>query len=336
MMRLYGHIWVICLLSGLFIAANINCSTLADNLQTDNLNIMNKNPYYHPTTVGRWMDRDGKPSRDLLDLLALLKIPHDGTLENIVAVTQKGPHQWLRPPDKERWQLEERVLEHSEETSQKLRFLLKNLGYVEQVDAHYKQYDYSVVLGATASTMRKRCAYLLEQWNNGVRWNVLVFLGGARPLDPERESPDSILGHDNKLPVCPAWQLNRQVLKTESDMIRLLWDSLDLPPGLAQVPVFFIDTPLQIRSDGSMRRPTTADTLYDWLKLCPKAGKCLFISSQPQVGYQESVILSVMPEDFTIDVIGPRAKEDELVAIYLDSAARLLYQELLRLNARRT
>ena len=54
-----------------------------------------------------FINNQNKPSPELLELLSLLNVAHDGTLESIVKETQKN---WLRSPGKERWKVKKFAL----------------------------------------------------------------------------------------------------------------------------------------------------------------------------------------------------------------------------------
>ena len=85
------------------------------------------------------------------------------------------------------------------------------------------------------------------------------------------------------------------------------------------------------KSDGTISRANTEDTLRHWLTTDPIPGTCLAVSSQPFVGYQHSVARTVLPVNFEIETVGDISAEDEPLAVYLDTVARWLYQEKKRL-----
>ena len=85
--------------------------------------------------------------------------------------------------------------------------------------------------------------------------------------------------------------------------------------------------------NGILKRPTTPDTVLDWLKIKPHPGLCLAISNQPYVLYQDSVLKTVLPPSFTVETIGEKMDETSYnVSLLLDNLARFLYQEAKRLN----
>ena len=273
------------------------------------------------------LNRDGSPKKPLLSLLNMLHIAHDGTLKTIVEATQK---EWLRGSRKERWEIPEQYEEKREEIISGL----EQLNCVYKISAEKKQYRYAIVLGALASRVRSRLAFLIDQWNSGVRFDELIFLGGTRPLHTKLENKELLLdSHNKELPFKKDWKLEGPLPKTEYEMIKMIFDQSDLPDELKKnVVVTFIDTPMQKKSDGTLRRPNTEDTIGSWLSENPKPGTCLVISNQPYVGYQDSVVRTLLPKDFYIETIGCEAYHDLPIVVHLDNITRWLYQERKRRN----
>ncbi len=71
-------------------------------------------------------------------------------------------------------------------------------------------------------------------------------------------------------------------------------------------------------------RPTTKDTLLDWLNEKPPLKRTLLISNQPYGEYQRLVAASLSQIEFDIAAALPYEKGNG-VAIYLDTLARLFY-----------
>ncbi len=224
----------------------------------------------------------------LLELLQVLEVPHDGKMEGIVAATQ---HRWLQK-GKERWEFEERYLDKREAAFP----FLERLGCVESVFPAKNAYTYAIVLGGYASRVKARLDFLETLKKNGLRYERLLFFTGERYLDPSENMGD---------------------LKTETEMM------LSLYPD----PVIVIDTPQQRGADGVLRRPNTADTVRAWLNTNPLPGTCLVITNQPFVPYQDEVLRTELPAEFPFETVGPKAEEETLFALYLDTIARWLYQK---------
>jgi hypothetical protein len=273
------------------------------------------------------LDNQGKPSALLLRLLHELEINHDGTLASIVSATQKA---WLRPAGKERWEME---MSFEDKRSQLIP-LFEQLGFVCEVVPRYDHYDYVLVLGALAERVRTRLAYLKHLWENGVKFDSIVFLGGSRPLQPDLESSEILLNrYHAELPASSTWQFDGVLPTTELEMMRFIFEQADLPDQWKTLPLVWVDAPMIQTPEGKLRRPNTEDTIKTWLKQQPKPGRCLVISNQPYVYYQDAVVRTHLSGDFTIDSVGKSAEAGYAVSLYLDTIARTLYQEQKRLNS---
>ncbi len=271
-----------------------------------------KTPYSSPL-----MTSDGYPSEDLLKLLQLLDVSHDGTWNSIVEVTQKT---WLRPAGKERWEIEDPYLQSKDAIIP----FLANLGFINEVRPQQLQYQTACVCGGALPSARLRLAYLLETWNSGVRLRQLVFLCGARPLTHPKENQEEYLNRNNGvLPIREDWVFDGTLPTTEAEMIKLLYDQADLPQELRKIPVLFIDTPMQTNADGTTRRPNRAETILDLFKL-ELAGSFIFVSSQPFLLYDYTTAAGLWNTDDTFEVVGKEAQSPS-IAVCLDSLARVLY-----------
>ncbi len=247
-----------------------------------------------------------EPSQPLLSLLSLLNIKHDGSLKSIVDATQK---EWLRAPGTERWQMDEIAIAKRDELIQ----LLNTLGCIEEVTPSRMEYDYALVLGAATPRVQLRFNYLITLWNSGVRFKTIVFLGGQRPLDP---TVDAI-----------AWDQTAPTPTTEYDMMRYVFEHTKLPEGFDQLPIIFVNTPMQSTPDGKIRRPNTFDIVQQWISSNPIPGTCLAVSNQPYVGFQDTAVRTALPFSFPLETVGQTVRAHELMSIHLDNLARWLYQE---------
>jgi hypothetical protein len=266
------------------------------------------------------IDEQAKPTLALASALALTSVTYDGTRSGLVAQTQK---QWLRPLGSERWQMADRF---ADKRSQ-LMPLFDQMGLVTAIKPRQQQYDYALLLGATVRSMRNRLAYLAQQWREGIRFGSLVFLVGARLLDPTMENDSMVLNLKGAEPyVRSGWQLKGPKPATEIQAARLVYDQVAMPDAMRQVPVVYVDTPMQ-RHGLVLRRPNTADTVVAWLATKPNPGSCLVVSNQPYVVYQDAALRSALPSAFDIETIGAAAPADCAVAIYLDTLARFLFIE---------
>lgn len=240
-------------------------------------------------------------SEPLLKLLQVMEVTHDGTLSSIVSATQKS---WLRPAGTERWHIENDL---TDEKKEKLFPLAAQLGFINEMIPSSKDYAYCLILGGTSGRMEKRLKYAAKLWKEGIHFNQIVFLVGARPLDPDVD-------------------LWADICKTEIEAAHYIWEHADLPKGFKELPIVFVDVPM-IPTEKGQRRPTTGDTVIAWLALHPKPGKCLGISNQPYCLYQEAVIRSYLPKSIDYETAGEATNIKHLNGFnLLDSIARWLYQ----------
>lgn len=275
---------------------------------------------YLPSTI---LDNNNKPSQALLDLLNTFNIAHDGDLKSIVDATQKN---WLRAAGKERWEVDEIEVGHKD----KVLELLKKLECVDEIKPLNKEYDYCLLMGALATSFQRRIAYALKLWNSGIRFKNLIILGGQRPRNLQQE-PEEVFLNNLCYQVKRDWVFDGKLPETETEINKFIYNQMQLPDDFEKlVNVQFIDTPMQMKSDGTLTRPTTGDTMHEWLKNDPKPGSCLVISNNPYIGYQDSVVRTFIADPFKIETVGDGAKLQEKISIYLDSLARWLYQEKVR------
>lgn len=234
----------------------------------------------------------------LSQLTVYLGIPKDA---DTLVETQK---RWLRTTGQERWEMAELPLE------QKL-FVLnwgKEHGLFDPWKPLYKKYDQALILGATTGRMQMRLDYLKQLWEDGVRFDQIVWLTGDRPLD---------LHIDQLTDRC----------QNESEAAHLIWEETHLPLEMRKILVNFIAVPMMDNG----KRPNTEDTLIAWLE---NAEPCtaLFVSDQPFCGYQFAIIKGTLPEAFEFDLVGQGVdpmSHPAAAAITLDSLARWIYQEKL-------
>ena len=268
--------------------------------------------------------KDGLPTIALDNLCAYFHLDHNGTLKGMVDCTQTV---WLRKPGEERWDMEQKYEEQKDEVLP----LLGHLGVLTEVKPQRVEYDYALLLGALVTRVRTRLAVLADLWRQGVRFKQIVVLTGARPLQKDRESLAALCDVTNEqLPIQEGWQFVGTAPTTEAGMMKLIYEQAALPQGMRQVPVKYINTPMQPTDDGGERRPSTFDTIQCWQDTKPAPGSCLAISNQPYVSYQDAVLRSYMPPSFYLETVGHEARYALPIAVHLDNIARWLYSELKR------
>jgi hypothetical protein len=236
----------------------------------------------------------------LSQLGSALGIPQDA---DIVIETQK---RWLRKPNQERWEI-------AELSPDQRLFVLDwalNQGLFAPWKPASQEYDKALILGATTSRMQMRLDYLKQLWNEGTRFNEIVWLTGDRPLDKRV---------DGLTDRC----------SNESEAAHILWEETSLPEEMRSLPVVFIAVPMKMEGH-LQKRPNTEDTIVSWLTFYPEPCKALFISDQPFCGYQFAVIKGILPKPFLFDLVGKgvdSTSHPAAAAITLDSIARWIYQE---------
>lgn len=271
-------------------------------------------------------DEEGNPSEPLLKILGAFGIYCSREWPEVIEATQTH---FLRDPLRERWDMDLWNIDRSYAMYQLFCPLKMNKTF-ESSKLHY---DYAVILGATLQVCRKRFDYLKKEWQRGVRFDELVILGSERPLVPAFEGEEQLFNPESSAyPFKQRWTFRAEVPKTECEMLQLIFAQLELPEGWKEMPVHFINAPMK-EEEGSLKRPNTKDTFVEWLKIHPKPGSCLMISSQPFIGRQDSVARQVLQTTFNVETIGPGfdfedfQKEPRAIGILLDELARWIHQE---------
>lgn len=264
---------------------------------------------------------DRKPTPPLINLLSVCGIVHDGSIESIIAATQKDqPIGFLRAKGKERWQLTSYYANSENAIIQQCR----QLSMIEEIKPSTFCYEYAIVHGGTINGMRSRIAFLTNLWKEGYRWHNLVILTGQRPLDPIIESQTTLIDKNNGYLVFKTeWHLTISPTN-ETDMVRMILEQSVLPAAWKNIPITIVDTPLQ-KKETEICRPTTIDTMHQWLSTDPVPGSILAISHQPFIGYQDAVVRSILPKEFILETVGPQAESPIESAVLVDTVARWLY-----------
>ena len=207
------------------------------------------------------------------------------------------PHlsSFKRIAHQERWELSDAP--HWDRT--KILKNLQELGFVEAIKPNQKHYKTAVLLGSTGPRMQDRIDYLVQLWNQGLRFDRLVFLTGDRDLI-KSDGPHA--------------------LKNETQLFKYLWAHTNLAKDLKKLPTLWIDAP-QIDN----QRPTTVSTVLEWKKQeSLEHEDILAFSNQPFVRYQECALLNYLPKTARIEAVGPRAEPNTAIRVYLDALANCL------------
>lgn len=240
----------------------------------------------------------------LLSLLLLSNACHTNPLRSLErSLGISDLRSFKRDAKQERWNL-------SDKPTWNRQLLLKditNLGFVNTIEPSKQHYKSAVLLGATGPRMQTRIDYLIEVWNQGTRFERIVFLTGDRDL-----------GEIDKAS-------NPGLAKNETELLKQLWAKAALPEELKRLPVLWVDSPKIKNPDGSLQRPNTVSTIETWRRQEDIAGEDLLaFSNQPLVYYQQCALLNYLPKDVTVETVGPAADLTTLIAVYLDTLASCL------------
>lgn len=261
-------------------------------------------------------------------LLQLLQLAGMETLKesekNILHINTWAQKNLLRQA--ERWEEQNNKFE---ELKPIIKPILEDLGFVDGTTAHFKDYQGAIVHGGLLQRARLRLHYLIEQWQQGVRFTHLYFLTGERPLEPLYENRNTFIQDEEcLLKIKTDWQEPLELPKTESEMMQLVWEQSEIPEDMVnQVIVHFIKAPMKKDPKSEkLLRPTTDDTVEAWLKDSPPHGRYLAITNAPYINRQDLVTRTIASDGYCFDTVGSGSTENERMAIYLDEVARLIFQ----------
>lgn len=158
--------------------------------------------------------------------------------------------------------------------------LLKTLDMIHELAPQKSETDILCILGSTSPTMKGRINFASSLVKNGLKVKFVVLSAGERyAIEKVDGNLQAIVDYHN---------LTSQAQVTETHIIKYLFDQ----STLNSYPVQVIDTPR-----GNLPRPTTQTTMLDlasWLKENSYIGQnIIFVSSQPNVLYQQSIISEV-------------------------------------------
>lgn len=242
------------------------------------------------------VDDKRQPTKELCSLAKICGMEEGNSLEDVNYWMQKN---LLR--QQERWEIQEGKFESMKD---ELYPLLARLGFIEGRQAKRQMYEGAIVHGALLKTARARLNTLIEEWKRGVRFTHLYFLSGERPLNADLENIEA---------------------KTEKEMMERLWEEALLPEEMRLVvKVHFINAPMKKIGD-SIFRPTTEDTVKEWVKTEPPFGHYLAVSNAPYIVRQDLIMRAASPEEYTFETIGQKAYSEQKIAIFLDEVTRAVF-----------
>lgn len=267
------------------------------------------------------LTQDHQPKVELIQAVELAGMkPSSLSLEKINEWCQKN---LLR--NEERWSEQDAAFESLKD---RIKPLLSDLGLIHASSPHRTDYQGAIVHGSTLERVRLRLHYLIEQWKNGVRFQHLYFLTGARPLNKQIENSERFeRDEDSPLKIRKGWKLENPPT-TEYEMVCMIWDQAEMPDELRQsVIVEFVQAPMKKSpTSNQLVRPTTDDAVLYWLRNEPAEGSYLAVSNAPFTPRQDLVVRTFLSDQYALETIGPALDDKVSIAIILDELARLIYQ----------
>jgi hypothetical protein len=260
-----------------------------------------------------------EPFTKLLEILGL----NQAVKANIFTINTWAQKKLLRQG--QRWDLQSQQFEN-------LRFkiipLLEQLGFIHAVDAHFKNYQGALVIGALLPAVRIRLAYLVKLWQQGARFDHLYFLTGKRPVEPHYENLQAYNNDESSpLKIDKNWAKPSSLPQTEYEMIQLVWQQAEIPETMRRtVKVHFIDAPMVIDEfSGMPLYLNIEETIKTWLQTDPLKGLYLVATNAPHILRHDLLLRSIAPSHYKFDTVGAKAHQKEL-AILLDELARMIFQ----------
>ena len=254
-----------------------------------------------------FVDEHQNVSQPIIEIMRITGLEAKTKLHDVVWLTQKS---WLRP----------RGLEHIH-LAEKLSFVADNLlkyfdllGLVKSIKPRRKTYDYVLLLGSMYETFKTRLHFLEQLTSSGLRFKAVALLGSHRPLERQHEIEPMMA--ENSFSVVPL---------TEIEMMEALFGQSTLK-SLDQKSILPIASPMKIIDDKHIVRANTLDTVEDFLRLKKKPGSVLVISSQPHVLRQHLVVSKALNDQWQIETVGESSSKSLPTAVYLDEAARTLFE----------
>lgn len=230
----------------------------------------------------------------------------------------------------ERWELKEVELRCSVD---RIKQHLATCGFLNVTEPQGMVYTRAGWPGALLPRAAVRLYDLIDAWKSGVRWTETIIFGGKRPLQTDKENVSAAffaLGQGLPFPYYPDrpmydWEYDRamsddrrcspfpqQGIHTELDMMRWLWGEVDMPLDIRLLPTVFVDAPMKqpLKEGGLSVRPTTEDTIMEWLKSHPIKG-CLLLSSGAPYGMAQDEAFWMLLErhGHTVETFGHTAPD---------------------------
>lgn len=212
----------------------------------------------------------------------------------------------IRKGEQERWEVETSDWMKDKEQEEEILTALKTLKMIDAIPTTVNNSEVICILGASKIIMLLRLQYAEELlMNNKLAAKWLVLLAGERYVTPDKDDK-KIDGSKQELQQL-ASKLGKEISKlTETNLMREAYENSKLY-GQFSDHFLLIDTPKR-----DLPRPTTETTVAEfceWLKKQPEIKMITFVSNQPHVEYQKSIITRVFEKHgihLNFEVIGPQ------------------------------
>lgn len=246
----------------------------------------------------------GFSKTDLEQVLSITEVSYDGTIDDLVKVTQKA---WLLPRNKDCLHADSL----HEDKREQLLPLFKNMWLIDEWINQKFTYDYILFQSVGVG-----CGF--EE-----RSETLKKLLGV----PIHAREIAILLDNGPLTVTEKKLLTERGSKDIPATKAALYLHFFKEHGLPVDGMVLVDASPAQHKDSSWDCLATADAVKKWLtrRPTPQPGTILAISHQPFCNFDHLTLESLLPKGFIIRTVGKAAAADTRVAVYLDTIARTLY-----------
>lgn len=258
-------------------------------------------------------DAGNQPTPHFADFLRDIGIPGTNLIEIDTALQARF---FQKNPDgspKERWELDKVQVNCP---LQQLRAYLAACGFMMETQPSTRVYDYAAWPGALVTRAVVRLNDLVSAWQKGVRWKQTIVFGGKRPLQADKESYEKCCEAMQIHPshTYPKQSWDAQPPQNELEMMRWVCQNTMQPFSQEKitVPPVFVDAPMKppVKEGGPPVRPTTEDTVQEWLRSNPKPGSVLLSSGAPYgMAMDEAFWMLLEPHGFTVETFGHAAPD---------------------------
>lgn len=272
---------------------------------------------------------EGKIAPDFQSLAEFLYgkegLPRDA--RNLKAWNDWAQTHFLRPRNKDHMDIKDHP---KDPRHNKLMKYFDNLGLINAVTPSKSQYQAIVIFGGGPWNSRERMNYVQKLWEDGVRAEHIVYIGGHRKLS-EKETLAHVLNEVKPyIPNRSGWVAPQKVELYENQAAKVVWDQIIVDDTLRSKLKILTTHPKHDAVTGNfIRRANTEDTIIDFFKKYPKIKDVLFVSSAPYGPYQNETVIKVLKEmklhHVTAETVSDDLHMDATTLAFLDTLARRLY-----------